>query len=99
MDDNDIPTESKFGCPKEVIHTVLEDATRISTLSSVLIRERSGEEYDSLWDNYHSSVALLCEHYTISTSLTQLMKGLIESGDVEILEDGIECYVLTLPIY
>ena len=94
MDDRD-PTEVNFGCPKTVMCAVLDNAARINSIASILIRERSGEKYDDLWNNYHSSVTLLCEHFVASTTLAQLLKSIMDAEEVEVLEDGIECYVLT----
>jgi len=94
MDDQD-PTETKFGLPKAVVYAVLDDAARINTIASLLIREKSGEEYDGLWGNYHSSVTLLCEHFVASTSLAQMLRGIMDTEELEVLEDGVECYVLT----
>jgi sulfur transfer complex TusBCD TusB component (DsrH family) len=95
MDDQNPSTPAKFGCPKEVVYTVLEDARGVNSLASYLIREKSGKKYDSLWTNYYSSVTLLCEHYATSTNLTQLLKSIVDADEIEVLEDGIECYVLT----
>tara|TARA_Y100000310_G_scaffold25365_1_gene24291 strand:+ start:580 stop:951 length:372 start_codon:yes stop_codon:yes gene_type:complete len=92
MDDLDV---AKVGCPLDVMHNALDDAKLTSMLTSTLIRERSGKEYDSLWDTYESAVTLLCEHYTTSMSLTQLLKSIITNSDTETLENGIECYVMT----
>lgn len=95
MDDQNPAGEDKFGCPKAVVCAVLDDASRINSIASILIREKSGEKYDDLWNNYHSSVTLLCEHFVTSTALAQLLKSIMDAEEVEVLEDGVECYVLT----
>ena len=92
MDDYDV---TKVGCPKDVLHNALDDAKSISVLASTLIRERSGEEHNSLWDTYESAVTLLCEHYTTSMSLAQLIKSIITNSDMETIDGGVECYVMT----
>ena len=86
-----------IGCPKKIAEIVLKDAKRLSSWTTSLIRARSGEDYDHMWENYNGEASLLCEFYVSAMSLHQILKGIMGTSELLKMEDGTEYYTLSTP--
>jgi len=92
-----VSKEEAFGCPKKLVDVVISDAEKLSKWVCELIRERSGKEYDCVWNNYHSVITVLCEYYVSTMSLLHYLKEMKKVQKLHVLEDGTKYFILSPP--